>query len=63
MENTLILISGSSDSDQEAVFLRFLILSEGIKIDCCKKLESIEINGDIGMKLGWQGFYNVNKYW
>lgn len=52
MENTLILISGLSGSDQEAVFLRFLILSEGIKIDCCRKLESIEINGDIGMKLG-----------
>ena len=31
MENTSILISGLSDSDQEAVFLRFLILSEGIK--------------------------------
>ena len=52
MENTLILISGLSDYDQEAVFLRFLILSEGIKIDCCRKLESIEINGDIGTKLG-----------
>ena len=51
MENTLILISGLSDSDQDAVFT-FSDIIRRYKIDCCRKLESIEINGDIGTKLG-----------